>query len=184
MATSSKLITLELLSYFKGKMDTVIAAGDAKAFKAVDYADNTIRLYKNEDKSDETPATITLPEEMFLDQAKTKFVDNFAWDITTYPDSTDPSLEGKPVMVLAVKGDTSTTYSFVNLERLVDVYTGETSSTATVTVSENKVKAEVNISADENNILKAKEDGLYVAKAEEVTFTYAENSDIDALFND
>lgn len=183
MATSSKLITLELLSYFKGKMDTVIAAGDAKAFKAVEYADNTIKLYKKEDKSDETPATISLPEEMFLDQTKTKFVDSFVWSETAYPGSENPSLEGKPVMVLAVKGDTSTAYSFVNLEKLVDVYTGEASNTATVTVTENKVKAEVKVSANENNVLEAKDDGLYVAKTEEVTFTYAEETDIDALFN-
>lgn len=181
MATSSKLITLELLSYFKGKMDTVIAEGDAKAFKAVDYADNTLKFYKTEDKSD-SPVEISLPEEMFLDQTKTVFVDNFAWSDATYPGSVDPSLDGKPVMVLAVKGDTTTTYSFVNLEKLVDVYTGEDTATVSTTVADGKIKANAKISAEENNVIEAKPDGLYVAKPDEVTFTYASESDIDGLF--
>ena len=182
MATSSKLITLELLSYFKGKMDTVITNGDAKAFKAVDYADNTLKFYKNEDKSDVSPVEISLPEEMFLDQAKTVFVDNFAWSDATYPGSVDPSLDGKPVMVLAVKGDTTTTYSFVNLEKLVDVYTGEDTATIATTVSGNKISANAKISADADNVIVAKADGLYVAKPDDVTFTYAAESDIDGLF--
>lgn len=179
--TSSKLITLELLSYFKGKMDTVITNGDAKAFKAVDYANNTLKFYKNEDKSD-SPVEISLPEEMFLDQAKTVFVDSFAWSDAAYPGSVDPSLEGKPVMVLAVKGDTTTTYSFVNLEKLVDVYTGEETATIATTVSGNKISANAKISADADNVIEAKADGLYVAKPDEVTFTYASESDIDGLF--
>lgn len=179
--TSSKLITLDILSYFKGKMDTVIAEGDAKAFKAVDYADNKIKFYKTEDMSD-SPVEISLPEEMFLDQTKTVFVDNFAWSSTTYPGSVDPSLDGKPVMVLAVKGDTATTYSFVNLEKLVDVYTGEDTATVSTTVADGKIKANAKISAEANNVIEAKADGLYVAKSDEVTFTYASESDIDGLF--
>lgn len=182
MAASNKLITLELLSYFKGKMDTIISEGDAKSFKAVDYADNTIKFYKNEDKSDATPVEITLPEEMFLDQAKTVFVDNFVWSAETYPNSTDPSLDGKPVMVLAVKGDTTTTYSFVNLEKLIDVYTGEESETASVTVAGNKIKSDVKVSEEANNVIEKKTDGLYVKKPEDVTFTYATEEDIDGLF--
>lgn len=180
--TSSKLITLDILSYFKGKMDTVIAEGDAKAFKAVDYANNTLKFYKKEDKSDAAPVEISLPEEMFLDQAKTVFVDSFAWSDAAYPGSVDPSLEGKPVMILAVKGDTTTTYSFVNLEKLVDVYTGEDTATVSTTVADGKIKANAKISAEANNVIEAKADGLYVAKPDEVTFTYASESDIDGLF--
>ena len=180
--TSSKLITLDILSYFKRKMDTVIDEGDAKAFKAVDYANNTLKFYKKEDKSDVSPVEISLPEEMFLDQAKTVFVDSFAWSDAAYPGSVDPSLEGKPVMVLAVKGDTTTTYSFVNLEKLVDVYTGEETATIATTVSGNKISANAKISADADNVIEAKADGLYVAKPNDVTFTYAAESDIDALF--
>ena len=156
--TSSKLITLDILSYFKGKMDTVIAEGDAKAFKAVDYANNTLKFYKNEDKSDVSPVEISLPEEMFLDQAKTVFVDSFAWSDAAYPGSVDPSLDGKPVMVLAVKGDTATTYSFVNLEKLVDVYTGEDTATVSTTVADGKIKANAKISAAANNVIEAQAD--------------------------
>ena len=85
-------------------------------------------------------------------------------------------------MVLAVKGDTTTTYSFVNLEKLVDVYTGEDTATVSTTVADGKIKANAKISAEANNVIEAKADGLYVAKPEDITFTYASESDIDALF--
>lgn len=179
MPSSSKLITLQILEYFKGKLDTVISEGDAKSFKAVDYTNNTLKFYKTEEKSD-SPVEIALPEEMFLDQAKTAFVENFAWSEETYPGSTNPSLDGKPVMVLAVKGDTSTSYSFVNLERLVDVYTGAETTTNTVTVADGSIKVDAKISAETGNILETKTDGLYVPEAAEMT--YATTEDIDALF--
>lgn len=109
---------MEALTYFKGLMDAVIKEGDNAAVKAVDYANNKLKLYLNADKSDATPIEIDLPEEMFLDQAKTKLVGSFAWSETEYPGSTNPNLDGKPVMVLAVKGDTDVTYSFVSFESL------------------------------------------------------------------
>ncbi len=176
---NEKIITLELLSYFKGKMDTVVNEGDAKSFKAADYANNTIRFYKTEDKSD-TPTEVPLPEGMLLDQAKTTFVENFTYSAAAYPGSTDPSLNGKPVMVLAVKGDTTTTYSFVNLETLMVTYEGEGTSTASVTVANGKIKADVKVSAEANNAISTKTDGLYVPASS--TVSYATNADIDALF--
>ncbi len=109
---------MEALAYFKGLMDKVIADGDKVAVKAVDYADNKLKLYLSADKSDATPIEVDLPEEMFLDQAKTTLVGSFAWSETEYPGSTNPNLDGKPVMVLAVKGDTSVSYSFLNFESL------------------------------------------------------------------
>lgn len=178
---NEKIITLDLLSQFKELMDTAIAQGDEIAVKALDYADNTIKIYRTEDKTD-APTTISLPEEMFLDQTKTKFVGAFAWSETEYPGSTDPNLEGKPIMVLAVKGDTTTTYSFVNLETLMNVSTGENTATANTAVSaDNKISVNVNVSSAADNILVAKSDGLYVAKSE--TLTYATTADIDALFS-
>ncbi len=174
---TKKLVTLDVLTYFKGKIDTVINKGDAKSFKSVEYANNTIKFYKNEDKSD-TPTQITLPEEMFLDQTKTVFVENFTYNADVYPSSADPSLDGKPVMVLAVKGDTTTTYSFVNLESLMITYTDGTTSTANVTITSGQITAAVRVSAEENNAIKINTDGLCAA------ITYVTNADIDALFTE
>ena len=74
-----------------------------------------------------------LPKEQFLDLTKTTFVQSFAWSSTTYPDSTNPNLDGKPVMVLALKNssDDTVAYSFLNMYELVDTYTG----TSPITVS-------------------------------------------------
>lgn len=81
-------------------------------------------------------AIANLPEEQFLDLAKTEFVENFTWSNTTYPGSTNPNLNGKPVLVLALKDeDGNVAYSFINLEDLIDVYTG----TSPITVSGNTI---------------------------------------------
>ena len=74
-----------------------------------------------------------LPKEQFLDLTKTTFVQSFAWSSTTYPNSTNPNLDGKPVMVLALKNssDDTVAYSFLNMYELVDTYTG----TSPITVS-------------------------------------------------
>ena len=177
---NEKLITLELLGYNNEKIKAIIEAGDAKAIKSADYSNNTLSFYTTADKSGDAVATLNLPEEQFLDQTKTVFVNNFVWSDTTYPNSTDPSLDGKPVLVLAVKGDTDVAYSFVSLESLIDIVTGEATATTTTTVSDdNKISVAVNISAEEGNAVVSKTDGIYVPK---VTLAYATESDIDALF--
>lgn len=76
-------------------------------------------------------AVANLPADQFLDLSKTTYVDNFTWSSTTYPGSTNPSLNGKPVLVLALTDGDTTTYSFISLNDLVDVYTG----TSPITVS-------------------------------------------------
>lgn len=153
----------EALAYFKGLMDAKIEAGDEPSYKAFDFSDNELKLYRTEDKSD-TPDTISFPEERFLDQAKTVFVEDFAWSDTAYPGSYEPapSLDGKPVMVLAVKGDTDVTYSFVSLEKLMP--------------------GTVKISAEEGNVIESKADGLYVGDVSGAKITTKEA--IDALFAD
>ena len=86
---------------------------------------------------------------------------------TAYPGSTNPNLDGKPVMVLAVKGDNNTVqYSFVDLTYLLDTYTGSNTSTAKVTVDGKEITVAVNVSKATDNALQVKEDGLYVPKAE------------------
>ena len=63
-----------------------------------------------------------LPSDQFLDQAHTTFVYNFAWSNATYPGSTNPNLEGKSVLVLAVKGQgDDIAYSFLDLSLLIDI---------------------------------------------------------------
>lgn len=94
------------------------------AFVGASYENNVITLTRaSVDSTDVASAvTLNLLNEMFLDQTKTTFVNNFAWSEETYPGSTNPNLNGKPVMVLAVKGTypETTTYSFLDMDALVD----------------------------------------------------------------
>lgn len=104
---------------------------------------------------------------------KTTFVAKFKFDAATYPGATDPKLDGKPVMVLAVKGENpdSCTYSFLSMAALVDTYkakaVGKDAST-TVTIAGYEVDVKVNVSAAAGNALTLKDDGLYVPTPEEV----------------
>ena len=99
----------------------------ATAFKSLSVSGNTVSFFGTTDASGTALATFDFPEEIFLDQAGTTLVENFAWSLATYPGSTNPNLDGKTVLVLAVKGDKETNptvkYSFVNLEKLIDAYT-------------------------------------------------------------
>lgn len=72
-------------------------------------------------------AIAALPKEQFLDLTKTTFVQSFTWSSTTYPGSTNPKLNGKPVLVLALKNssDNTVAYSFLNMYELVDTYTAD-----------------------------------------------------------
>lgn len=144
----------------------------AAAFKSGKVDGNTVSLYTSEDKSGTAAFTFDFPTEMFLDQTKTEFVAKFKWAEATYPGSTNPSLDGKPVMVLAVKGENpdSVAYSFLNMAALVDTYkakeTGKDAST-TIEIAGYEVEVKVNISKEADNILVMKGDGLYVPKAKE-----------------
>lgn len=168
---NTSVVTKQILAYYDEKIKEYIGDeiddASALAIKAVDYSEDKLKFYKTTDKTD-TPITIDLPEEQFLDQAKTTFVDSFAWSSTTYPGSTNPNLDGKPVLVLAVKGEgTTVAYSFVNLEKLIDVYEGDETDTVTVTVDGTTITADVKVSAKTGNVLKVEtgegEEGLFVA---------------------
>lgn len=179
MANEKLAVTLDQLNIVKTYIDTA----DAKSIKSAEYADNKISLYTTADKSGTAAIEIDLPEEMFLDQTKTTLVDEFAWSATDYPGSVDPSLEGKPVLVLAVKGDKTVNYSFIALDTIVKPYTGDTTDTTTVVVADGAIKANVKVSAEEGNAIVKKPDGLYVALAETpVEIVYATNAEVEALF--
>lgn len=157
----SKAGLSELCSILKGYISTASTG----AIKNVTYSDNTLTFYDSEDTTGTAVATINLPEEQFLDQAKTTFVNSFAWSATTYPNSTDPSLDGQPVLVLAVKGDSDVSYSFVSLKTLYDVYTGDSTNTITVTIdaTTNVVTADLKIDTTNNGALQTSSSGVYVA---------------------
>lgn len=106
-----------------------------------------------------------LPEDQYLDQTKTTIVENFTWSAVDYPGSTDPSLDGKPVLVFAVANADTTSgtpaikYSFISLNKLVDVYTGNASG--------DTIKG-IEVSVDVNRKITA-EAKLYTPQASEAT---------------
>lgn len=118
-----------------------------------------------------------IPTEMFLDQAKTVFIPNFVFNSTTYAGAANPNLDGKPVLVLAVKGidhnngDAETlTYSFLDVSSLVDTYTVKSTSANVLSISGYQIELKVSKAA--NQALTVKSDGLHVdisAKADKVS---------------
>ena len=109
-----------------------ITAGKlAETIKYVSASGNTVSFFTTADGSGTAAFTFDFPEELFLDQTGTTLVENFTWSAASYPDSTNPSLDGKTVLALAVRGNAATPsvkYSFVNLEKLIDIYTAADNS--------------------------------------------------------
>ena len=150
----------------------VVAEDVAKAIKSMKVEGNKVNLYTSADQTGEAAFSFDFPAELFLDQAKTDFVPNFTFSVETYPGTEDPGLEGKPVLVLALKdkeGETETVkYSFLDMAKLVDTYTAkEGDGSATVTVEGYEISVNVNISEKEDNILQKDENGkLYVPRTD------------------
>ena len=142
----------------KSELDTLSGRIDT-AFKSLSVSGNTVSFFGSTDATGTALATFDFPEEIFLDQAGTTLVENFAWSLATYPGSTNPNLDGKPVLVLGVKGDKTTNptiqYSFVNLQKLVDTYTA-----ANAGISIAGYSIGVKLSASTGNILSLANDGL------------------------
>ncbi len=132
---------------------------------------NQIKTLALRVKSEIEGAVAALPTEMFLDQTKTQFVSSFSFNSTTYSGATNPNLDGKPVLVLAVKGvdnadPTNTskqtvTYSFLDMQTLVDTYTAKAGNSAKI-LNISGYEIEVNISAAANNSITVQNDGLHV----------------------
>ena len=172
--TTIRNLTAEIKKTFvkKDAFTPVQTAANA-AIKSLGVDGNTVNFYTSTDKSGTAAFSVDFPSELFLDQTKTTFVAKFKFDAATYPGATDPKLDGKPVMVLAVKGENpdSCTYSFLSMAALVDTYkakaVGKDAST-TVTIAGYEVDVKVNVSAAAGNALTLKDDGLYVPTPEEV----------------
>ena len=158
----------------------IVAETAGNGFKSLAVDGNRVNFYNVPAAEVTTETTVAgyfdFPEEIFLDQAGTTVVENFAWSAATYPGSTNPNLDGKTVLVLAVKGDATTPtvkYSFVNLEKLVDIYTA-----ADNTITINGYTVAVKISAVANNAITVNNDGLHVdisGKADKVANATAGN---------
>ena len=163
----NKLVKLASLKALAERVNTELST----VFKSGKVEGNKVKLFTSTDKTGTAAFEFDFPVEMVLDQAKTAFVPKFTWSLETYPGSEDPGLNGKPVMVLAVKGsDGSVTYSFMGMASLVDTYKAKVSgkdASTTVTIAGYEVDVKVNISKDPDNVLEARADGLYVPKPKE-----------------
>lgn len=173
-------LTTELKAWVNGD--------ESLGIKTALYTNSTLLFYKkpNATITDIADFTINLPAEQFLDQANTTFVNSFIWSEETYPNSINPNLDGQPVLVLAVKGDTEISYSFVSMNELVKIYKASTVvSTVTLTINDatNTISGEVNISADEGNLLKVGTDGGLYAKATDITGKADKLADTDIKEN-
>lgn len=156
------------------ELKTWVNGDESLGIKTVLYVNNTLMFYKKPKATitDIADFTINLPAEQFLDQANTTFVNSFIWSEETYPNSINPNLDGQPVLVLAVKGEAEISYSFVSMNELVKIYKASTVvSTVTLTINDatNTISGEVNISADEGNLLKVGTDGGLYAEATDIT---------------
>ena len=115
----------------------------AETIKYVSASGNTVSFFTTADGSGTAAFT---------------FVENFAWSAAAYPNSSNPNLDGKTVLVLGVRGDAATPtvkYSFVNLEKLIDTYTAADNS---INISGYSVN--VKVSATATNIISVANDGL------------------------
>lgn len=165
VATNDKLVKVSQLIIVKDYIDEQ----DAKGLKVIktDATTGKINFYKTEDGSGEPAYTITVADlikDKYLDTTKTTVVDNFTWSETAYPGSTNPGLDGQPVVIFAVANGDETIYSFASLKALIDVYTGVDGGTAKVTVdaTTKKITVDVKVSTVEDNAITKQADGLHV----------------------
>ena len=171
-----------------GDIKAWVDGEESLALKTALYNNNMLTFYKkpNATVDDTADFTINLPEEQFLDQTKTTFVNDFVWNEELYPNSTNPNLDTEPVLVLAVKGDTDVAYSFISMNKLVKIYKASTvASTVTLAIDDatNTISGEVNISADEGNLLEVGTDGGLYAKATDITGKADKLTDTDIKEN-
>jgi hypothetical protein len=192
----TKLTNLSQLTALANRVKSELDAAATDATNAIKYAvldGANLKLYTTKYNNDTAALaatadfTLNIPAEMFLDQAKTQFVEEFHWDTWSTgktgtangEDIADvdledndfaafAALEGKPVMVLAVATDSdgagsganTISYSLLDMSKLVDTYTVASGDSAKV-LSISGYTVSFNISADAGNILEAKSDGLY-----------------------
>ena len=138
----------------------------ASAFKYTKFEGNAIEFYNTQSiTSSSVPTfTIDLPVDWVLDLSQTTLVQNFIWSDELYSNSTNPNLDGLPVLVLAISDNTNATYSFLNMNTLIDVYVGGNTNSASVAVNDTtgEITCNVKVSSVTNNAITTKSDGLHV----------------------
>jgi len=167
MATydETKFVLVRDLKAEAAKAKAAITAAQTVAnggIRSGSVANNTVNFYTSTDASGTPVFSFNFPSELVLDQLKTQFVGNFAFNATTYAGATDPNLNGKPVLVIAIKetasnGAVTTSYSFLDMTTLVDVYEAGDAS-----INVNGYTIAVKISAATGNHLALGADGLMV----------------------
>ena len=156
---------------------TLPAQQGAKVVNLQNIADFTAMIQNwTDDRLNELPA------EQYLDGINTKVVTDFNWATmgVNYPGASDPGLDGKIVLVLAIKNegitnDTTSTvddtisYYFVDFGDLVDAYTADNSMQhgVDITVLNNQISAALNLhiagASEKSNAISIETDGVYVA---------------------
>ena len=175
-----KSVTLAQLEIAKSYIDRK----DAENIKSAEFVDDTLKFYASSDKSGEVVAEITLPEETFLDSSKTEFVSEFSWSITKYPKSTNPELDGKAVLVLAVKTGRTVRYSFISLDSVVARLVGGDTESMSASVVDDVVTFAVNVSEIADNRVVIKDDGLYVGTVDNTpTWMVSTDNEVSAMFS-
>ena len=176
----NKLLKLNALDSLAAKADAKIQEVESKvdaAYKGAKMVNgNTIAFYTTTETTGTPAFLLDLPAEMVVDAAKTTFVPNFNFTSGGYTGATNPNLDGKAVLVLAIKtvnkGEETTSYSFISVDSLVDTYSAGDKSVA---VSGYTIK--VQVSAAANNALTLKNDGLHV------DISGKQDKDTDAVAN-
>lgn len=176
------LVDLEGLQQLAVQTKNRITSTNTYNIKYVNAENNVLKFYRDYDAENgvtgvEPAFTIDFPSEIFLDGLNTTFEPNFAWSNVTYPGSTDPNYDGKPVLVLAIKTQpannvaATTTYHFISLNSLVDIYTPAAGDSSKI-LSIAGYTVTVNISSAANNAITVQNDGLHVdisGKTDKVT---------------
>lgn len=177
---NKKAVIFEQLEIVKNYIDSK----DVLNIKSAEFVDDTIRLYASSDKSGEAVAEIALPDETFLDGKKTRLVSDFSWSTTEYPKSTNPELDGKTVLVLAVKSRRTVRYSFISLDSVIAKLVGGETESTSVSVADDVVTLSVKVSELSGNRIIMKDDGLYVGTVDNTpTWTVSTNDEVNAMFS-
>lgn len=176
------------LASFASKVKSELTALDEKfsgSFRSLSVSGNTVSFFTTTDASGTAVATFDFPEELYLQQVGTEIVENFAWSAASYPGSTNPNLDGKTVLILAVKGNKATNatvkYSFVDMANVIKAI-----SAGDASVIVNGYAVSARLSEVSGNLLELKSDGLYVGsddnKVDKVTGKQLSTEDFTSAF--
>lgn len=129
--------------------------------------DNIVLVYENEELKLEinglVKSTVNLPLERFLDKNQTMFVAEATEDDKLLDNNV---IIGNPYLKLTfntIDENNKNTYSYcyIPMDSLVDTYNGGSTSTLSLSVNNNQILGNVNISQDSNNAL-VDNNGLFV----------------------